>query len=271
MTISGIYKITNIKNNKIYIGSSKNINRRWNEHKRCLKNNDHHSGHLQNAWNKYGEENFKFEILEIVSNEDELKNIEQKWLDETQCYKKEIGYNISKNAKGVNVSSTDISDIIFGWREIFRDILNGECTEIDVTFHISQVGKVLFGDKIHTTISEKQDKFDELILQLCDEYINLFTKIDTLVECISVEPKIYNKYLSISLFEICKINNKEKRLEFLKDNNFELISFYDGRSGYALDVYRDNYSIHKIINENDRIILLLRTDYKDYEYLLYSY
>jgi len=63
--MSGIYKITNLKNNKIYIGSSININRRIVEHKRKLRKNIHHSPKLQNAYNKYGSENFHFESIEF--------------------------------------------------------------------------------------------------------------------------------------------------------------------------------------------------------------
>lgn len=61
---SGIYKILNLITNKFYIGSSNNIKHRWTIHKSSLRNNKHHSQKLQNAWNKYGEENFSFLILE---------------------------------------------------------------------------------------------------------------------------------------------------------------------------------------------------------------
>ena len=51
----GIYKITNLKNNKGYIGQSTDIKTRWINHKRELRNNIHRNPHLQNAFNKYGE------------------------------------------------------------------------------------------------------------------------------------------------------------------------------------------------------------------------
>lgn len=63
----GIYQIKNNINNKLYIGSSCNIEKRFLAHKNLLKRNKHHSIHLQNAWNKYGEENFTFDILEITN------------------------------------------------------------------------------------------------------------------------------------------------------------------------------------------------------------
>jgi group I intron endonuclease len=89
---SGIYKITNLVNGKYYIGSAVNINRRWSEHKRKLSNNKHHSIHLQRAWNIYGEDNFKFEVLFNCSKE-ELIHYEQLYFGE---FKPE--YNICKVA-----------------------------------------------------------------------------------------------------------------------------------------------------------------------------
>jgi len=69
---SGIYLIGNIINDKKYIGSAKNINKRWYQHKYALNNNTHDNSCLQNAWNKYGENNFKFTIIEEVVPENLL-------------------------------------------------------------------------------------------------------------------------------------------------------------------------------------------------------
>jgi len=62
--VSGIYEIVNTINGHRYIGSSINIQKRWNEHKRDLNNNKHHSIYLQRAWNKYGANHFEFNIIE---------------------------------------------------------------------------------------------------------------------------------------------------------------------------------------------------------------
>lgn len=78
--ISGIYKITNVINNKIYIGSSNNVYKRKNEHFSSLKANTHCNKHLQRAYNIYGKDNFKFEIIETCK-ENDLLIIEQKYLD----------------------------------------------------------------------------------------------------------------------------------------------------------------------------------------------
>jgi group I intron endonuclease len=56
MATCGIYRIINKINDKFYIGSSDNIERRFSRHLLDLKKNKHDNQHLQNAWNKYGKE-----------------------------------------------------------------------------------------------------------------------------------------------------------------------------------------------------------------------
>jgi len=97
--ISGIYKIVNKTNGKFYLGSSKSIHSRWSQHKKELRNNCHHSRYLQNAWNKYGEDAFSFEIYELI-NVEELIIKEQYYLDSLKPYDETIGYNILPTAGG---------------------------------------------------------------------------------------------------------------------------------------------------------------------------
>jgi group I intron endonuclease len=96
----GIYKIRNIINDKFYIGSAKDIKRRWRRHKCGLRGNKHENLVLQRAWNKYGEENFVFEIVEICEMK-ELLELEQKYLDLKPQYNIGIvasgGDNITNN------------------------------------------------------------------------------------------------------------------------------------------------------------------------------
>lgn len=78
---SGIYKILNIKTGVFYIGSAVNLNRRGISHFRQLNQKKHHSQKLQNAFDKYGIENFKFKILELVKDKSQLIEREQSYLD----------------------------------------------------------------------------------------------------------------------------------------------------------------------------------------------
>jgi len=68
MLHSGIYQIRNILNNNIYVGSSINLRKRKNRHFSELALNKHYNSHLQSSYNKYGKNNFIFEILLICDS-----------------------------------------------------------------------------------------------------------------------------------------------------------------------------------------------------------
>lgn len=92
--LSGIYSITNTINGKRYIGSTaKKFKTRWKQHHTKLCKGTHHCQHLQNAWNKDGEDAFVFEIIEIVSEVSILRDREQYYI---QFYNTvEDGYNLN--------------------------------------------------------------------------------------------------------------------------------------------------------------------------------
>jgi group I intron endonuclease len=77
---SGIYQILNIINNKFYIGSAIDFNRRLFNHNTKLNNNIHDNPKLQAAWNKYGADAFIFQIIEYCEK-DKLLEREQLWMD----------------------------------------------------------------------------------------------------------------------------------------------------------------------------------------------
>ena len=95
--LSGIYGIRCTATNKIYIGSSSDIPARWNQHRSSLQQGTHYNKHLQRAWARYGAGAFIFEVLEVV-DPDRLLDREQHWMDKTQCYDQECGYNIAREA-----------------------------------------------------------------------------------------------------------------------------------------------------------------------------
>ena len=89
---TGVYTITNTINNKMYIGFSVNINKRWIRHIDDLTNKIHHCKHLQDAWNLYTKNNFKFEIL-VECNRELLASEEHYWATILNTHNPEFGYN----------------------------------------------------------------------------------------------------------------------------------------------------------------------------------
>lgn len=94
---SGVYKITCIVNGKFYIGSSINFKIRWRDHLSELRRGIHDNPHLQNAFNKYGEEAFLFEIIEVVMPWFVLDR-EQYWLKRLKPFNHDIGFNMNRIA-----------------------------------------------------------------------------------------------------------------------------------------------------------------------------
>lgn len=87
----GIYMIVNLKNGKRYVGSSVDIYNRIHEHVHNLNRNKAHNKHLQNSWNKYGQECFIYSILEYCDVSIRFER-EQYYID---CIKPE--YNLTLN------------------------------------------------------------------------------------------------------------------------------------------------------------------------------
>lgn len=95
----GIYKITNKINGKIYIGQSVDIFYRWKAHSKCLGKSEYP---LYNDMEKYGIENFTFEILELCTKEN-LSDRERYYIEKFNSYiyyENSNGYNITLGGYG---------------------------------------------------------------------------------------------------------------------------------------------------------------------------
>ena len=90
---SCIYRIINLTNNKSYIGSTKNIDVRINQHIKALRSNKHHNNYLQHTFNLVGERYFIFHIIECCDF-NKLEEFEQIYIDGL-CPE----YNICKDTK----------------------------------------------------------------------------------------------------------------------------------------------------------------------------
>jgi group I intron endonuclease len=88
--VIGIYKIENLINGKIYIGQSKNIEKRWTAHRTrpFNQNSKQYDSPLYRSIRKYGLENFRFVVLEETLVED-LDNREKYWIEYYESHNKE--------------------------------------------------------------------------------------------------------------------------------------------------------------------------------------
>ena len=94
--IIGIYKITNTVTGDFYIGSSKNVKKRWTAHKSPSRWNEHPNCPMYLDFQKYGIDKFEFQVLaEVEANK--LKETEQEFIETLKPT-----YN-SCNAKGIDI------------------------------------------------------------------------------------------------------------------------------------------------------------------------
>jgi group I intron endonuclease len=89
---SGVYIIRNLRNGKVYIGSSANVPRRLVLHKNALSCGVHYNPHLQRAWNHYGADAFSFALLEACPLRSLVKR-EQFHMDSFDSMNGDKGYN----------------------------------------------------------------------------------------------------------------------------------------------------------------------------------
>lgn len=122
---SGIYKLYFKQNpTHFYIGSSKDINQRFKEHKNQLNKGTHDNPILNRAFKKYGVDNLISEFIEECDI-DSLRQVEQKYIDNLKPY-----YNISKRADGGKCSNY----WVFNYKKEYRLIygIREECKKLGI-------------------------------------------------------------------------------------------------------------------------------------------
>lgn len=134
---SGIYRIVNSENGKMYIGSAVDLSGRKRSHFSTLRKGEHHNMHLQRAFNKYGKDCFKFEVIEKCTT-DVLLEREQFNIDSHNF--NEL-YNIAKTA-GSTLGTTRTKE----QRDAQSRRMTGKYTGEDSSFY----------GKVHSRESKEQ-------------------------------------------------------------------------------------------------------------------
>lgn len=97
--ICGVYKLVNKATGQCYVGQSQRCKKRIKEHFRLLRYNKHTNPHLQNAYNKYGLENFYGAIEVECNNLNELDALETSFIQGNAWFEEKTIYNIADFAK----------------------------------------------------------------------------------------------------------------------------------------------------------------------------
>ncbi|NLI76147.1 MAG: metalloregulator ArsR/SmtB family transcription factor [Candidatus Riflebacteria bacterium] len=91
---AGVFQIRNLRNGRILLGGSMNLNAAFNKHRLQLNWGKHRNAALQKDWNECGESAFEFTILETITppedgrqiTQDDVRDREKHWLKELQPY-----------------------------------------------------------------------------------------------------------------------------------------------------------------------------------------
>lgn len=245
------YEIKNLVNNDLYIGITTQPIRRKSTHFRKLKQNLHPNSILQNAFNKYGENNFIFNILE----EKEYESIEEAYNHEAFLIKKHNSFNKGYNCnpggtwsgKRGKFSKTEIfylNSVVYFEKDM--------CTVLSVmykcprsTVYSAVSGRTYtpwYNEFLQLSEEEKRDYYEEFCENSNFNYYKNKSKA-------KIKSRKYTKeqiflILRWSETKFISFNELSKNLGYKGKNHFENI-----RSGKN---YKDDYYEYKKLSEKEK-------------------
>ena len=169
-----IYKITNLINQKIYIGKTeKTIQERWNTHWADSKRENISNRPLYKAFNKYGKDNFKIEILEECSI-DILEDREIYWIEKLGSFK--YGYNATMGGDGKHYADYELIYNLYKEGYTIKKIAELTKYNVDTVtlalniYNIDKEERVLRG---HQAIQHSVAQLDKDSLEILNIYPSL--------------------------------------------------------------------------------------------------
>jgi len=240
---SGIYKITNATNGKLYIGQSKRIDRRKREHLKKLVSNQHYNDHLQGSFNKYGLENFNFEVIEFCEDH-QLDEKENYFINKYDSMDREKGYNLKKGGNKIILSDYSKKKISETRKQRIKD---GSIKTV----------KIIFTDEIKRKISDgikrSYKENPELLLCLSEARSTIHIKTVEIIKTMlynDFDIKFIAKETGVSVDKINHISNLNSFKHVLIEHNYYIKNRHTiqqcRQSKKVLAMYREGMSYSDI-------------------------
>ena len=241
----GIYKIENKINGKIYIGQSKNIQKRWEEHKSCQKPN----AILTIAFQKYGISNFDFSVVEECQ-QNELDEREKYWIKYYNSF--EDGYNLTRGG-----NSGFYYDIYSVW-ETFQKTQNISKTAKIIGCHTTTARNIIhaFGVNLEEQqLAKPVLKIDPTTLNIIAEY----SSINEAAEANNISRALITKVINgrgisgggfiwrtkdsnLSSLQPIELKQFKRKVAQIDKDTDEIIATYDSISDAAIALNKNKSS-----------------------------
>lgn len=225
--ISGVYKIKNIIDNRVYIGIASNMYKRYSGHKYMLTKGNHYNIKLQNFVNKYGINKLIFEIVLVVTNKTILVDKEIEFIKQFNSIKE--GFNIIEDSRKMAHIDYKLSQKISSQKRKGMP-LSKEWKE-----HISEAKKLEYKINGHHLKGTKwsEDRRNKMIDENGLKHITKESRIKSSISNKGIsrnkKNKIYNRLLKDDVIKNIKLDilNKMKRKDII-NKYFISIDQYKG-------------------------------------------
>lgn len=254
-----------MKNGKVYIGQSVEIEKRKGRHFRELKDGKHHNIHLQRAFDKYGEGSFEHIIIEKCSK-DKLDEREKFWISFYNSNDYNFGYNQDSGGQEGKIMNEDSRQRI-GQSRIYPNGCDTPNSLLSID-EVTDIKYMLIEGYDVGSIAEKYDVGNWVILHIRN--LETYTEIAE-----EINEILFNLYKGDNDFEINRlilesVREKESKRKFL-NRDLEEMQLIINIKKYIYENEVDNFvKVGKLFNVNDYIVINI-AKCKTYKYILPEY
>ena len=229
-----IYKISNNLNNKVYIGSSIDVERRWRQHKEAsINEKDHHYNYpLMIAFRQFGVDNFTFEIIDTLPDYQTMIKAEHNWIIKENCVVPN-GYNQTDNTN----SPMFDPNVAKKMSDTKRDKYGKRVSEIDLNGNIIDV----WGSLAEAGEKTGLDRFK--ISDVCNG--RRLTTGDRVFRFLDEEENIIIPEVKVNQVQTNRITKTSRKVIKMDDNN-NILQTYDSVALAAADNNCDASAISKV-------------------------